>query len=551
MPTIQELHDLVNLKETQAGTTDRITGAEVRAVDNAIIDELALRGITVVPTTADLATYPTTESKKVLVPDNGTFVLFQTADAPDGVMMVASVTPGYLWKREIHNVVREEAKESDHIVAHSMDDDKLRQSVTLKTLTDWVIQNFEPRTPTIEDLAFIKVMGGFLHGVEQGRHRRIALDESHNRFYVVGAFDSYKGKTLKCIARFYLDGSADEEFNTNAASIFDVYLANRAYSGALFCVLQSDGKPIVAGYDSVMLPYLKTPPYYIMFGRVNQDGTIDQEYVDAIGQGLGQLTYYPRGCAIQPDDKIIFTGDFWEYNGQPAGHIVRILPDGSMDMAFQSVVGGLDWSVYTILIQPDGKIVMAGDHSMLNGLPIPRVFRLNADGTRDEPFITNVGTAVNGTAYWGTLQPDGKIILTGSFTQFNGVNVGRVLRLNADGTLDTAFNTAIGTGANAYIPAVALQADGKILVGGDFTSFNGVTIARLARLNSDGTLDTAFNTALGTGFNLTVASIVVQSDKRIIVAGSFDQFNGQPRPSGIVRLLPDLPSDEIIPPWSR
>jgi len=424
----------------------------------------------------------------------------------------------------------------------------MKTAQSLKTFSDWVIQNFEPAVKVLYDREFNNVMGGFTHAAELGAHRRITLDEAHNRFYTIGAYDKYKGVTLNCVSRFFLDGSPDEVFNTNSATNHDILPSNKPYSGGLFLLPQSDGKIIVAGYDSLMGKY-GTYPYNIMFGRVNQDGTLDTEYLAAIGTGLGQATFYPRAMAIQPDNKVIFTGDFWEFNGQPAGHIVRILPNGLMDHAFQAVVGGLDWSVYTILVQPDGKIIMAGDHTSMNGIPIPRVFRLNADGTRDEAFIANVGTAVNGTAYWGLLQPDGKIVLSGSFTQFNGISSSGVCRINPDGTLDTAFATALGTGLNAYTPAVALQADGKILVGGQFTSFNGVPATRLTRLNSDGTLDTAYNTALGAGFNAGVSSIVVQSDGRIIAAGSFNTFDGVSVPSGIIRLLPNPPSNTITSPW--
>ena len=553
MSTITELHDLVNVKETQAGTTDRITGAEVRAVDNAIIDELPVRGVTEVANLAALSTYPITESKKVLVPGNGTFIAFQTADAPDNVTTFPSATAGYIWKREAHSVVREQAKESDFIVTHNNDDDKLKESVSLKTLTDWVIQNFTPRTPILEDISFIKTMGGFTHAAQTGQHRRILLDEAHNRFYVVGAFDAYKGNPLNCIARFYLDGSADDAFNANAATIFNSYYGggSTSYSGLLFGVIQNDGKPIVAGYDFMM--QYSPEGSSIHFGRVNQNGTIDQEYLAGIGTGTEPgYSYYPRALAIQPDQKIIITGDFWAYNGgNPAGHIVRVLPDGSQDIPFQNVVQGLNQSMYTILIQPDGKIILAGDATQITGVTIPKMVRLNADGTIDTAFTVNLGTGLNGTAYHGLLQPDGKIVLAGSFNQFNGVAAAGLVRINADGTLDTAFQANYG-GANSYCWAVALQADGKILLGGSFTAIGSVPVPMLARFNPDGTLDTDYNDALGTGFsNGSVQALAVQSDGRIIVAGSFQMFQGQSRPSGIVRLLPDLPTNEIIPPWSR
>ena len=435
------------------------------------------------------------------------------------------------------------------ILAYEHTEAMMKTAQSLKTFSDWVIQNFEPAVKVIYDREFNNVMGGFTHGAELGVHRRITLDEAHNRFYTIGAYDKYKGATLNCVSRFFLDGSPDEVFNTNSANNHEILAGNRTYSGGLFLIIQNDGKIIVAGYDSLMQKY-GTYPYNIMFGRINQDGTLDTAYLAAIGTGLGQATYYPRSVAIQPDQKIIFTGDFWEFNGIWCPRVVRINPDGSHDAAFQAAMGtGFNQSIYTILLLADGKMIMAGDHSTLNDIPIPRVFKLNADGSRDEVFNANVGTALNGTAYWGFIQPDGKIVLVGYFTLFNGTTVGNIVRLNPDGTFDAAFHAANGTGFNSGLFAVALQADGKILCGGNFTSFNGVPASRITRLNSDGSLDTAYNTALGAGFNAGVSTIVVQSDGRIIAAGSFNTFDGVSVPSGIIRLMPNPPSNTITSPW--
>ena len=437
------------------------------------------------------------------------------------------------------------------ILAYDHAEKLMKTSISLKTLSDWVIQNFEPSIPVIYDKEFNTVMGGFLHGAVQGRHRRIAIDEEHNRFYVAGAFDTYKGAPLNCIARFFLDGSPDEAFNTNAANIFDCYLPNLAYSGVLFISLQSDGKPVVAGYDSVMFQYA-FDGNYILMGRATQDGHIDQPYLTAIGSGLGiGGGYYPRGMGIQSDDKLVISGDFWAFNGIPAPRLVRIFPNGLIDSEFMMNIGtGLNSAMYHVMQQADGKLILSGDGSVFNGVAVPRVMRLNQNGTLDTMFTANGGTGLNGTSYHGCMQADGKILLSGSMTVFNGVSSPGIVRLNTDGTLDAAFSTNIGTGANGAVWAVAVQPDGKILLGGSFTQFNGLAHAGLVRLNIDGTMDTAYNNSLGTGFVGQVGSVAVQSNGRILIAGGFSSFNGMPTPAGIIRLLPDMPPpNTITSPW--
>jgi hypothetical protein len=116
-------------------------------------------------------------------------------------------------------------------------------------------------------------------------------------------------------------------------------------------------------------------------------------------------------------------------------------------------------------------------------------------------------------------------VVGGFFTTFNGVTVNRIARLNTDGTLDTDFNTNTGTGFNNFVGALAIQDDGRIVTGGFFTTFNAVTVNRIARLNTDGTLDTVFTDNTGTGFNSTVNSLALQPGK-IVVAGQFSTFNG-------------------------
>jgi uncharacterized delta-60 repeat protein len=125
-----------------------------------------------------------------------------------------------------------------------------------------------------------------------------------------------------------------------------------------------------------------------------------------------------------------------------------------------------------------------------------------------------------------TVQSDGKVLIGGGFTAYNGTSRGNVARLNSDGSLDTDFAT--GAGANNYVGSVAVQSDGKILIGGGFTTYNNTSRGGVARLNSDGSLDTGF-LATGAGANGQVESVAVQSDGKILIGGRFTTYNGTSR----------------------
>jgi len=159
-------------------------------------------------------------------------------------------------------------------------------------------------------------------------------------------------------------------------------------------------------------------------------------------------------------------------------------------------------------------------------------------GTIDANFT--LGTGFTGTGFTQsrveciTQQADGKLLVGGWFTDYNGTSANRIARLNLDGSIDNSFKTGAGfTGFSGYVKSIALQQDGKIVVGGNFTAFNGTTRHRIARLNSDGSLDTSFDPL--TGFNSDVNSVAIQSDGKIVVAGVFSSFDWQ-NSGGISRL---------------
>ncbi len=297
---------------------------------------------------------------------------------------------------------------------------------------------------------------------------------------------------------------------------------------------QSDGKILVGGAFTTLNGITRN-----RFVRLNTDGTVDTAFYTNLGTGFNNSI---RTLSIQSDGKILVGGDFTTLNGTTRNYLVRLNTDGTVDTSFYANLGtGFGSSVYMTSIQSDGKILVGGGFTTLNGITRNRFVRLNTDGTVDTTFYTNLGTGFDSVVQAISIQSDGKIVLGGSFTALNGTTRNRLVRLNADGTEDTAFYTNLGTGFDVPVLTTSAQSDGKILVGGFFATLNGTTRNRFVRLNTNGTVDTAFHTNLGTGFGNTVRNISIQSDGKILVGGDFTTLNGTTR-NRLVRLstAPDI-----------
>jgi uncharacterized delta-60 repeat protein len=248
-----------------------------------------------------------------------------------------------------------------------------------------------------------------------------------------------------------------------------------------------------------------------------QDGTLDTTF--NVGTGFDQTV---GSIVIQPDGKIIASGGFSQFNGAPSSYIARLNTDGSLDTTFNFTLV-LASAIEAVALQSDNKIIVGGN--LTNG-NIKRIGRLNTDGSVDTTF--NIpGTGFDGPIYSIAVQADGKILTAGNFTDFNGRTIGRgIARLNTNGSLDTTFNVG-GAGLANFSRSVSVQADGRIIVAGAFVTFNGISRSRIVRLNSDGTSDASFN--IGTGFNDFVYTAKIQPDGKILAVGDFTSFNGTSR----------------------
>lgn len=280
-----------------------------------------------------------------------------------------------------------------------------------------------------------------------------------------------------------------------------------------------DGKILIAGLFNV---YNEIPRFCI--ARVNSDGRLDTNFDPEYGANDEIHSFI-----IQSDGKIIIVGNFTSYNRQPRNYIARLNSDGSLDYTFNQGTGADNW-ITSVAQQNDGKIIITGIFKNYNGTSRIGIARLNADGTLDATFNPGNGTlGIEALA----VQADGKIVITGLFSSYNGTSINDIARLNTNGSLDTTFNS--GSGFVGYGRSVVVQSNGKILVGGDFYEYNNTDICGVARLNSDGSIDTSFDP--GTGFNgSNIYYLQILSDMKIIIVGLV--FNNGTH-TNVARLNPD------------
>src|SRR5690554_1324261 len=356
---------------------------------------------------------------------------------------------------------------------------KLKIIFLMKTLVMFLVcENVWAQVDGTLDTSFNSNGAGFLGGT----HLWIsAFDLQTDGKIVAGGanFTSYNGQPRNGIVRLNSDGSLDISF--------DIMVFPQGESGNINAiVVQPDGKILIGG--------IKSAKGFIM--RLNSDGSIDSSFTDI--EGYSESI---NSIALQNDGKILVGGYFYQSPGVFEGYLKRLNTDGTIDSSFTIGTGGPDFntSISTICLQPDGKILIGGNFQNYHGQRQNKWFlRLNSNGTIDNSF--NIGTGFNSSVSKIVVQSDGKILVGGRFTGYNGQQTTRcIARLNSNGSLDTSFhnNNSVGQSGN-YVSSIVLQLDGKIIIGGYFAKFNGQSQNRIARLNSDGTLDNSFD--IGTGF---------------------------------------------------
>lgn len=315
------------------------------------------------------------------------------------------------------------------------------------------------------------------------------------RFYLAISSGSHLGRSIK-LSRRNADGSADPTFTEYS----------RSFSGGVFIsigdiAVTSDGSVLATG---VFSPSMLGGPYNKNIYRFLPNGTSDPGFnppLSASGNGIHLL----------PDGEILHSAVL---TSSANNRMMRLNSDGTVDK--------------TYVMDPAATSIRNRWQADTMGRPVifaqttsgPRLIRLLENGGIDPSFNPHLAAA--STTSWSIAQPDGKVIVVGPFTGMNGVARNRFARLNADGSIDTNFDP--GTAFDGSVPAeLLLQPDGKIVAVGSFSTYNGAPAVGVVRINSDGSRDDTFSATVS-----QANTIALQSDGKILIGGDFSTVNGSP-----------------------
>jgi uncharacterized delta-60 repeat protein len=288
--------------------------------------------------------------------------------------------------------------------------------------------------------------------------------------------------------------------------------------------VQSNNKIVIAGDFTHFKSTMRA-----QVARLSSTGKLDTTFDPGMGVTSSDGAPHVTALAIQPADSyVLIGGHFDHFKTSARNSIARLNTSGELDTSFNPGTGitrsdGSPAIVNALAIQPgEGFILAGGDFDRFNGTPVSNLVRLNTTGGLDDSY----SAVVNGPIYSICIQPDGMSLVGGNFSTVNGQPRAGIARIKTDGSLDTNFNPGTGIGsAGTYVASIALQSDGKILIGGSFTSYNRSTRYKIARLSSNGALDGTFNAGTGlSGTSEVVKTVVPQADGRILIGGNFSDF---------------------------
>jgi uncharacterized delta-60 repeat protein len=353
---------------------------------------------------------------------------------------------------------------------------------------------------------------------------------SNGTIYVAGSFLKFAGSDRRYIARLFYDGDLDAAFDPLQSTDGPVYCSavqsdSKVFIGGGFSSVNSINRSYMArlrpdgsldlsfpnlGLNGVVqsISILNNNQIVLVGGFTSIGSATRRNVLKLSSEGILDTTFNPGSsltnggnvstALIQTDGKVLLAGNFTSLGNTNRYFIGRVNPNGSLDATFDcGFIGG---SIITCLAtQPDGKILVGGEFSSINGYSRMGIARVDSTGGVDTGFVFPPGLGVYGSPSVRDiqLQPDGKILVVGYFVYSTGVESRySLVRLNPNGSLDESFYIRPNSSS---VNVARLVKDGKVLIGGEFTSLGGTNINRIARLNNDGT---ASGEVAGLGFGL-------------------------------------------------
>jgi uncharacterized delta-60 repeat protein len=332
------------------------------------------------------------------------------------------------------------------------------------------------------------------------------------------------------ITRLYPDGTEDR----NAHLLVGYGGGNWVH--ALGSGLASDGLLLVGGYFEPMMGDSIPKPEDCCFHQFYSTPVLSYS-VDAPVLAIN----------VRSDRRIFIGGAFHTINGRRRPYLAALDQYGRFDTTtpfnsrLYSSGDGPNSGVRTVAFSPEGNVLIGGDFTSVYGTNRSRVAQIRADGsqffdgTLDPRFVP---PDINGQVWSVAAQADGKVIIAGEFTSLTSDGIthpyNRIARLNTSGSVDTDF--LVGGGANGRVHAVAVETNGAILVGGSFTQFDGKPRPGIARLNTNGSLDESFIHGVE---GIVVNALTTQRDGRVLIGGRASDGRG------FVQRLPNDPSPSL------
>jgi uncharacterized delta-60 repeat protein len=319
------------------------------------------------------------------------------------------------------------------------------------------------------------------------------------KIMIAGSFTSVLGNPRKYIARLLPDLTLDANFNPGTSANSPITQIEPAPNGGVY----------IFGSFSTVNGVTRND-----VARLNSTGALDTTF------NTNTEWTFSDGIRVQADGKLIVFGNFSTFYGTPRDYIARLNLDGSIDTSF---VGVPDWIIDCAAVQRDGKLLLAGWFRAISGIPAKNFVRVESNGLPDPSFV---GTATSQNISALVSLPSGKHFAAGSFTSISGVSRQYIARLNENGTLDGTFNP--GSSTNTSSPLLFPQPNGKLIITGSFSSVANTTRRKIARLNADGTLDSTFTAEAGPNSG-TINSVLTMPDGSLLVGGTFTTFGASSR----------------------
>lgn len=341
------------------------------------------------------------------------------------------------------------------------------------------------------------------------------------KIVIGGNFTSFGGQSRLYAARLNTDGSVDPAFTP---ALIPPFPPTAVPTDIDSVAVQPDGKVLLAGFViTSTFPTMAFTPVI----RLNADGSRDTTF------NPQQINSNAFDVVVQPDGKILLCGFFSTYGSTSRLRILRMNPDGSLDTTFDPGTG-FNGIPYSMELRSSGSILVTGNFSLYNG--VGRVFAalIQSNGALDTTFVPGAG--IGGQLYTSLTLPAAQVLTGGTFTNISPVRDTFQL-FNANGSVDPSFSLN-GT-AKGVTRSMAIQPDGKILAVGTFLRANGQSTRRVVRFNADGTLDSGF---IRDSINsVGLSHVVVQADGKILVAGTTisQNISNPPTPATLVRLNAD------------